>query len=237
MRKVILATVFGVLIAAPSQAQLGYIVPPGMWIGNNMSLATMNQSLRDAQSGLPNDASASTARASASTRFTPSLERRRANYAAFADKTQRVDPAGAAALRQLVAKTDLVAEMGKKLAPFGLRIDDVADAYTIYWMTAWQAAHGDTSSFTRKQIDAVKAQASKAARATPQLADATAAAKQELAEAMLIQAALIEASVDTYKSDPAMMRRLAAAVRTGASATGIDLDRMTLTPAGFVMRR
>jgi hypothetical protein len=166
--------------------------------------------------------------------YLPSPARRRANLARFVEKSRAVDPQGAAALEQLVASTDLIAAFGRALAPLGLRIDDVADAYTVWWVSAWQAAHGDTGTPSRATAQAVRAQAARALAATREFARADDAAKQEYAEALLVQAALIDGMMDVYGSDPTMAPKVAASVRQGARTSGLDLDAMTLTEAGFV---
>jgi hypothetical protein len=166
--------------------------------------------------------------------FEPSVTRRRANLAKFVEKTRATDPKGAAKMATMFASSDPIAMLGAGIAGYGLRTDNAADAYTVYWMTAWQAAHGDTSDFTRSQAQAVKAQSAGALVATPEFIAANDATKQEFAEAMMVQAMLISASLDTYKNNPAMMRQLGAAVRKGAKASGLDLDAMTLTDQGFV---
>ena len=53
-------------------------------------------------------------------------------------------------------------------------------------------------------------------------------------QALLVQAALIEAYVDNAKSDPALMKKVKAAIAQGAKGMGLDLYKMTLTSDGFV---
>jgi hypothetical protein len=171
------------------------------------------------------------------TSFKASLTRRKSNLASFVAKSRAADPQGAAGMERLFASTDIIAAMGQELAKYDLRTDNVADCYAVWWMSAWQGANGDTSDVGRETAQAVTAQAARALAATPQFMRATEAQKQEYAEAMLIQAALISATVDTYKGDPAMMRKVGAAIRTGAKASGLDLDAMRLTPGGFVPNR
>jgi hypothetical protein len=167
-------------------------------------------------------------------RYVSSPTRRRENLATFVKKSRAVDPAGAAAMEQLFAGADPISVLGSQISQFGLRTDNAADAYTVYWMTAWQAAHGDLSDFTRSQSQLVKEQSADALAATSEFRNASDATKQELAEALMVQAMLISSAVDTYKNNPAMMRQLGAAVRKGAKASGLDLDAMTLTDQGFV---
>ena len=137
-------------------------------------------------------------------------------------------------MERLFANTDVIGTIGQALAPVGLRIDDVADAYAVWWMSTWQAAHSDPSTPTREKAQAVRAQAARALATTPELVRADDAAKQEFAEALLVQAALVDSMMEEYGSDPAMASKLAASVRQGARASGLDLDAMTLTEAGFV---
>ncbi len=186
------------------------------------------------QSGSASSPKRARAPASVDLTYTPSLTRRRENYAQFVAKTRKADPAGADQLAAMLNQTDVIAAMGPPLTKFGLRTDNVADAYSIYWMNAWQAAHGDTTQYGRETISAVKAQAARAIGATAKFAEATESNKQELAEAFLIQGAMIEAFQLKFKAAPDLMRRLGDTVRKGAKATGIDLDAMTLTSKGFV---
>jgi hypothetical protein len=174
--------------------------------------------------------------ASAGTRYQVSSARRKANLARFVQKSRSVDPQGAAAMAQLIAKQDIIAEIGGALRPYGLRVDDVADAYTVWWVSSWDAAHGRQSPPDRGQMQAVRAQAAQAIAATPEFARADDAAKQEYAEALLVQTALIDAIAEKYGKDRAMAPKIAASVRQGARASGLDLDAMTLTRNGFVPR-
>lgn len=104
--------------------------------------------------------------------FTPSTARRRTHYSRFIERSRRADPAGAASLVATL-RSDPVAQMGPELARYGLRTDNVADAYTVYWVEAWQAAHNRHDSGSRAQAQAVKAQVTEALLATPQLVRAT----------------------------------------------------------------
>jgi hypothetical protein len=169
------------------------------------------------------------------TTFTPSAARTRANLASFAGKTRKVDPQGAAKMEELFASTDIIGAIGQGIAPYGLKTNNVADAYAVYWISAWEASRGIAgASETRQRAQAVRTQASNAMAAVPALATATDAQKQEFAEAMLVQAALISAYMDDAAGNPAQIKAVGAAVAKGAKAMGLDLDTMDLTPNGFV---
>ncbi|WP_404333678.1 DUF6683 family protein [Sphingomonas sp. MMS12-HWE2-04] len=169
-------------------------------------------------------------------RYTPSPARRSANLARFVAKTRKVNPGGADDLERLFA-TDLFGQIGGLLRPYGLRTDDVADAYTVWWIAAWDASRGHggaDSDHDRATYQAVRAQAARALARVPSFAGADDAARQEFAELLLVQAVLAEAAVTQAKGDPQRLRAVAGAVNQGARAMGVDLTAMALTPGGFV---
>ncbi|MFC4254124.1 hypothetical protein GRI97_01725 [Altererythrobacter xixiisoli] len=189
--------------------------------GNNAAVP------RASQSRTPADA--------AGFRFTPSAETRRAVQAQMVSKTREVDAAQATQLEQLFASQDLIAGMTPPLRALGLSTNDVADAYTAYWIMAWSAVNGQAAEPTTTQVAAVRQQA---ARAMEQLGveGIPDSAKQEIAESCLIQGALMESAIAHAASDPAALQQVAAAARQGATRFGLDLDQMTLTDQGFVKR-
>jgi hypothetical protein len=166
--------------------------------------------------------------------YKPSMERRRANFAQFVAKTRKKDPEGAALLEKELASSDVIGKMGRELSAFGMRTDNVADAYTAWWLNAWLASRKRTDTPPARQIAAVRAQAARAMASLPEMATASDAVKQEMAEANLVQAALIGAYLEHGKNDPALMSRIATAVRQGARASGLNLSSMELTDDGFV---
>lgn len=166
--------------------------------------------------------------------YTPSMERRRANFAQFVAKSRKKDPKGAAMLEKELASSDVIAKMGRELSAFGMRTDNVADAYAAWWLNAWLASRQRTDTPPARQIAAVRAQAARAMASVPEMASASDAVKQEMAEANLVQAALIGAYMEHARGNPALFRQVASAVRKGARASGLNLDAMELTDDGFV---
>lgn len=167
------------------------------------------------------------------TSFRSSAAVRKRNFARFVAKTRAVDPQGAVQLQQTLASMDIIAALGPRVAPFGLKTNDVADAMTIYLVGAWSGVRGHTDNPTRAQCLAIRRQIVAAAQRTPQFAGATDAQKQELAEAMLIQAVLLDQAVTSAKDNAEMMDKVKAAIAQGAQRTfGLDLRRVQLTNAG-----
>lgn len=167
-------------------------------------------------------------------RYAPSKSRRTANLSRFVEKTRATDPSGAAQLEKLFASGDIIDKIGGALAQQGMRVDNVADAYAVWWINAWQATRGHNNVTSRATNDAVRDQAARALSASPQLVGAGDAAKQELAESLLIQAAMIDSVVEQSKGNSAQMRQIGAAVNQGAKRMGLDLTTMELTEHGFV---
>lgn len=169
--------------------------------------------------------------------YHPSKARRSANLAAFVEKTRARDPQGAADLQKVFAEGDFIERIRAMVAPHGLQIEDVADAYTLWWLTAWHAARGNNDTPSPEILAAVKAQAARAVLATGEIAQASDTQKQELAEALWVQSTLIDVAVKQAKQDPARLRAIGDAVRQGAKGMGLDLDAIDLTSQGFVPAR
>ncbi|MDV3457228.1 DUF6683 family protein [Sphingomonas sp. HF-S4] len=165
--------------------------------------------------------------------YKPSLERRRANFAQFIEKTRKKNPQAAADLQKELS-SDVIEKIGGAIGQFGMRADNVADAYAIWWLNAWLASRQRNDTPPARQIAAVRAQAARAMASVPEMASASDAVKQEMAEANLIQAALLGSMMDDAEGNPTKLRQLAAAVRKGARASGLNLDAMDLTDDGFV---
>ena len=166
--------------------------------------------------------------------YSASAAVRKNNLSNFVKKTRAVDPEGASKMEAMFASADVIGAIGEGIAPFGLRTNNVADAYTVYWTNAWLGSRGRNDTLSKQQIAAVRNQAANALLTTPAFSSASNAQKQEMSEALLVQAALIEAYVDNAKSDPALMKKVKAAIAQGAKGMGLDLYKMTLTSDGFV---
>lgn len=169
------------------------------------------------------------------TAFPVSKKIRQQNLDRIVKKTAANDPAGAKEMERIFANADVIAEIGQGIAPFGLKTNNVADAYTVYWMTAWQAANQDNSDFDAPTVASVRQQSADILMSVNAFVRADDGIKQELAEIYLVQAALIQAVADNARSNPQLRSQLATAVKKGAKVSGLDLGRMTLTAEGFVL--
>ena len=171
---------------------------------------------------------------SASLRFTPSTERRAANFRRYLAQRQGGDAASVKQLQALLGDPTLMPRIEAELRRFGLRPDNVADAYTVWWINAWQAAHGQTGDPSLASTQAVKVQAERAFLAAPSLALSDEATKQALAEGLLVQAVILAGVTEQVKGDPSQLRVIGDLARQSARRFGLDLDAVALTDAGFV---
>lgn len=165
--------------------------------------------------------------------YKPSTTNRQANLKRFIEKTRQNNPEGATQMEQLFAAKDVIGQINQGIITIGLKPNNVADAYSLYWVSAWLGARGRTENLPKSQMIAVRNQAAGALLKVPEFTSATDAQKQEMVEAMLIQSALISASINSAKSDPILMEKVKVAIAQGAKGMGLDLDQMILTPQGF----
>jgi hypothetical protein len=169
----------------------------------------------------------------ARTRFTPSLARRRAQAKRFVQAVKGTNPALAESLAPAF-QGDPVRFAAPSLARFGMKANDVADLAAIYLTGAWYGAHGKTSDPTRAEVVAVRDQLRRVFRASPKLARASDAMKQDIGEGSLYLAFVNDALISTMKAHPESKGRLIAEIVAGVKSTfGVDVSRMKLTRAGL----
>jgi hypothetical protein len=238
MRRLVLLSSFLALVAgsmapAPAAAQEGVDwggLMAGIAHGTAMDEAAQESVTPKRRGG----GRATTAAPLARLTYAPSIERRRRNLAQFVAKSRKHDPQGAAELEKLFASQDPVDQINRQMITYGFRANDLGDAYAAWWLNAWLASRARTDDPTRRQIAAVRAQAAQAIASLPQVVNADDAVKQEMAEAYLVQTALIGGHIEQAKDNPAQLKRVGAAVRQGARASSLDLGAMELTDNGFV---
>jgi hypothetical protein len=177
--------------------------------------------------------SAKTSSSSETLRFTPDASLRRATAERFIAALRGTDPQAAAQIAQLQKGGGIFETMERALAPFGLRADDLGDAYTMWWIAAWSAFAGDTRDTTPAQAQAVAAQARRALIATPEIAKLTVTQKQQMADELLLQGLLLEGALQAIKADPSLKPKFSAAAAAMGRTMGVDLAAMTLTERGF----
>ena len=170
----------------------------------------------------------------ASFRYTPSRERRTRNLAHFVEKSRAADPKGADDLAQLFAQGDIIERMRPELSKYGLSVDNVADAYTVWWINAWQASRGLSGDVSDATTASVRRQVMQSMGSTPEFRNAGDAAKQEMAESLLVQSLLLAGAVEQAKGNRQQLNAVSRAAVQGARGMGVDLQTIRLTEEGFL---
>jgi len=244
------ALTFAVAVVAPLSGGHAQVAPIDGWgwsilipsVSQTDILGTQlrDQRARDAQRSSSTPSAPATAKVQpnpAALRFAPSRARREVNFASFLAQSKSRDPAGARSLEEIFSGGDVIERILPVLAAYGLRVDNVADAYTTWWINAWLVSHRRSDTPDKAVFAAVRAQAAAALSSTPELTSANDAAKQKFAEALLVQSVLLDAAMEQSKGDPARLGPLADAAAQGGRGMGLDLTSMDLTPTGFVTAR
>lgn len=168
--------------------------------------------------------------------YIPSLAQRQANLSELAEQRQVKHLQGADELEALLSSSQAIEAIEQTIEPYGLAINNLADAYTLWWITAWQASEGKLAQVDKQTVQAVRRQAMVIWLANPKLAQATNQNKQAVTEALLIQALLTQAAINRAGDDQNAKQAVTEAVRQGAAASGLALDQMQLTAQGFVVK-
>lgn len=160
---------------------------------------------------------------------------RQALIAKIVAQQRAVNPEGARELESLFASSDIIEQIDEIMRSVGLRSNNVADAYAVWWVAAWEAVNMKDTGSSAEMYHAVRQQAEAALLLTPDIAMASDALKQEFAESLLVQAAMIDAAVDAAAGDTVQQTAVSRQITTGALAMSADFDltRMTLTERGF----
>ncbi len=235
MKKVAGFIAFVSMFSTASHAQMTWYPPVGTWSGPaQLNGELINDSLSQVSDPKSkDDSSVNNLASSTSLTYSPNRKRTNQNLQTFADKTRAVDPAQAEQLEQLFASTDIMAQISGVMSSVGLSKNNVADAFALYWVNAWQVAHGDSSTPSAKTMKAVATQAARGLSQSPEFANANEAQKQEMAEALMIQGVMIASAFEQLAGNKTQLEAVGKAVKQGASASGLELDTMTLTEEGF----
>jgi hypothetical protein len=229
-----IATIVILAVARPAQAQWSFnpnLAPSLLWpVVNN---PCPNGDCGGSKKPSKNSSSAAAKLSSSKLVFKPSATVRQANLKRFIDNLRQTNPAGVDQVKQLFESTDVVNQVGQKMVAVGLKPNNLADAYAVYWTNAWLGARGRNGNIPKSQMIAVRNQVSEVLLKVPQLASATDTQKQEIAETLLVQSLLINLATEGSKSDPALSAQVQQVVARGAKSFGLDLYEMTLTDQGF----
>jgi len=169
-----------------------------------------------------------------STHFKSNLTARKRNLAQIVAKVRASDPQAAAGLESAFAKGDPIAAIAPALRRYDLRTDDVADAAAAYVVTAWYAVQGRSDDAPRSHVQGVREQIRRTLLSLPEFGRTSDATKQQMAEALLVQMMIADASFTAAKGKPAQMTKTKAAINQGVRSTlHLDLSKLKLGSQGL----
>jgi hypothetical protein len=167
-------------------------------------------------------------------KFAYSPEVRKKSVANFVGAIRKLDPTGADRVEKEFATKDVLGMVGQKMTEYGLKPNSLADSLAVYLIVAWKAARGTNDDATKAEYQAVRDQMANALVSVPALAEATDAQKQELSDALLLQALLVDAAVTAAKGNAEQMEKVKSGIAGGVRQNfGLDLNALKLTDAGF----
>lgn len=229
--------------AAAQELNLGPIIDPGIagnaaaqrQIAEQEYKRATGRNPRSVTSGAHSPSGSGAVRArSGSARFRVDPAARKRRVAAWMSKMRAVDAKGMAQFERTPAGRDLFAVLGSRLAPYGLRTDDVADALTVYLVSAWYGVRGSDQDPPRAILLATRTQMRSSLLTNPAFVAASNATKQEVAEALLLQTLEDSSNLTVGKKNPAQMARVKSLIRQGAlKALHLDLTKLKLTSQGL----
>jgi hypothetical protein len=228
-------------LCAPSAAQSdgsNFLSEVALANTNTMIVGRMNdiamqETARDKNPGRQT-ATAQSTKAMAHTKFVSLKSRTKQNLTAVVNHMRKTDPAAAAKMEQLFASTDIIDAVGGVMDRYRLQRNNVAHAYALYWVAYWALANNEHEAPTANAIRAVAAQAELGFAGNAQFASMSDAQKQAAAEELMALAAILDATSEQAKTDPALAEQAARASLEGSRKSGLDLDKMMLTENGFV---
>jgi hypothetical protein len=169
--------------------------------------------------------------------FKPSPATRKQIINEFLKGVKALQPDVGAQMETGFAKVDVIGEITKGLAGYGLKADNVADAYAYYLMTAWMGAQGRTDDYTPAQISGVQTMVRTSIASNKDLLALEDSKKQFFAESLLLQGLMNDELTKAVANDPALKTKVAGDIKTAAKELSIDLDAFSLTPSGLARKQ
>jgi hypothetical protein len=198
-------------------------------------LPSKNQTSKNQSNQIKNGKSLSTADTVKKLNYVPSMQVRQASYAKVVEQMRVNDAKSAQNLEAILKSKDIITEMDKGLRPFGLRTNNVADVYAVYWINAWEILNGQKQS-SKAQSVAVRDQVAQILVSNKPVLALDNTRKQQLSESILLQMLMMQVAYEQTKNRPDSLKELAVDVKRGARNLGFDLDTVALTEKGFKSR-
>ena len=150
---------------------------------------------------------------------------------------QKANPQSSVEIERKLKQQDVIGDFARDMAPYGLRADDVADTMTAYWLTMWIIANQEPIPSVAK-VRAVQNQVRAVMLQNPNVIQATATKRQQMAEVMIYETMIALGLLNnaTRAGDLGQLQRLADSAYQNMLKQDVDLRDMQLTSSGFARR-
>lgn len=165
--------------------------------------------------------------------FTPSKVVRQKTITTVIDAIGQLNPAQRNELRAAFVNNDLFSQAETALRPYNVRTNNVADAMTVYLISAWDAAHGVSDQASVGKFAAVRSQIADGLSQNQAIGGLSDATKQELSDTLFINAFLIDAMADSAKENPSIAANVRRSAMEGATVFGFDLSKIQIGENGI----
>lgn len=166
--------------------------------------------------------------------FRPDPAVRRQAYSHAVAAIQRVSPPDAAQLRTQLASGRLRSAATSYLGRYGMSPNNLVDTTALYLASAWFATRASAGDPSPAQMAGLRRQVALTFATMPRVLGAGDAAKQALAEANIIQAALTGSLANAAAADPKVAGSVRINVARAVQDTyQLDLTRLNLTAQGL----
>jgi hypothetical protein len=174
-------------------------------------------------------------------KFTPNMQVRKQFFNSLLADFDRIKPGVSKEFRPLFfgnGQGDIIQQIDTILNnEYGMRANNLADAYTAYWIAASDAVNGKLGAQTsRSKAQAVRNQVESTFSSLSNTAFVSPAEIQKYSELLLIQTYLIASFEEQVKAGTLPLSEMQAGIHKGAKALGVDLDTFVLTETGFQLK-
>lgn len=238
MRKLLTFAIFVCILPTTLSAQFNpFFSPPPFGYVPPFVPTTANGGIPDLNEDSSNDGvkSATQPAAPVNLNFTLNAAQRKRNVANVVSAVAKVSPESAPIVAGQFADGAIFGQYGQLLDSVGLDPNNVADNFTAYWITAWEASTGRTVDTSPDTYAAVQEQVKRIFNNNTVGAMSN-ADKQKMSDDMIVRTLMLASQIERGKADPEYARQLAIGIKKSTKASGLDLDAMTLTPDGFKPR-
>lgn len=226
------------LFASGALAQSG---PSGPMIDANANLNTMilnqqfqagiiaAQQVEQASKAFTEDSGAS---AASDFSYRPKASISEAMEQKFLANLRAIDESMARNAENDLQERDMIERFKADVGPYGLELNDVADAMTAYWVVSWMAANQEDLP-EKPEVQAVRQQVRTQLAGNAAFAAADNDERQQFAETFIYETMWTITLRNSVKND-AERQQIAAAVQAQAQKQGLNLLGMRLTSRGFM---